>query len=82
MYISFLILSIRENIKVGITSNTKVRLNSYQTSDPNRNYKLEYKKYTYNFRAIEQFIHEKYENKHEWIRGDLQDIISDIEGYK
>ena len=68
--------------KIGITQNTKARLNNYQTSDPDRGYKLEHKKHTHNFREIEKFIHEKYKNKHEWVTGNLQDIINDIESYE
>ena len=68
--------------KVGITQNTKAKLNNYQTSDPDRGYKLRHIKYTYSFREIEKFIHEKYKNKHEWVTGNLQDIINDIENYK
>ena len=68
--------------KVGIAKDWKARLNTYQTSDPDRNYKLEYKKYTTLFRPIEKHIHAKFENKHEWVRGKLNDIIQEIENYK
>ena len=68
--------------KVGIASDTKSRLNSYQTSDPDRGYKIEHSKHTHLFRKIEQYIHDKYENKHEWIKADLKDIIHEIENYK
>ena len=64
--------------KVGIAKDWKARLNSYQTSDPNRGYKLEYELLTPHFRAIEQHIHEAFENKHEWIRGALQHIRDEI----
>ena len=64
--------------KVGIAKDWKARLNSYQTSDPNRGYKLEYKLLTPHFRAIEQHVHELFENKHEWIRGALQHIRDEI----
>ncbi|MDE0472731.1 MAG: GIY-YIG nuclease family protein, partial [Ekhidna sp.] len=57
------------------------RLGSYQTSDPNREYKLEYSHLTTHFREIEAYIHKKYESKHEWVRGELKDIKSDIESY-
>ncbi len=68
--------------KVGIASNVKARLNSYQTSDPNRGYVLEYSFLTADFRAIEKYIHERYENRHEWVREpDMQKIIKDIEGF-
>ncbi len=68
--------------KVGIASNVKARLNSYQTSDPNRGYVLEYSFLTPNFREIEAYIHERYENRHEWVREpDMQKIVKDIEGF-
>ena len=68
--------------KVGIALDAKARLNSYQTSDPNRGYVLEYAYLTPHFRAIEAYIHERYENRHEWVREpDMQKIVKDIEGF-
>ena len=64
--------------KVGIASNWKSRLSSYQTSDPNRNFSMEYKILTENYREIEQHVHEVFENKHEWVHAPLQEIISKI----
>ena len=64
--------------KVGIASNVKSRLNSYQTSDPDRSFRLEYVIHTGHYRAWEKHIHETFENKHEWIRGNLQEIINEI----
>ena len=57
--------------KVGIASNVEKRLSSYQTGDPDRAYKIEYSFHTPHFRAIESYIHEKYDNKHEWVSGEL-----------
>ncbi len=71
-----------DEYKVGIAKDYKSRLNSYQTSDPDRGYRLEYKIHTPLFREIEQYIHNIFENKHEWVRADLQDIISAIKSYK
>ncbi|MCH9853843.1 MAG: GIY-YIG nuclease family protein [Alphaproteobacteria bacterium] len=68
-----------DDYKVGIASDVNNRLNSYQTSDPNRDYRLEYHLETPHFRAIEAYIHEKYANKHEWVQGTLNNIIADIE---
>ena len=70
--------------KVGIASDVNARLSSYQTADPNRGYKIEHKLRTPHFREIEKYIHgsEKYENKHEWVRGDLDEIKKDIDTYK
>ena len=67
--------------KVGIAKNVDNRLNSYQTSDPNREYKEEYRFLTPHFRETERYIHQKYDNKHEWVTGKLADIMSDIESY-
>ncbi len=67
--------------KVGIAKNVKARLGSYQTADPNRDYQLEYSLHTPHFRAIEKYIHEKYDNKHEWVSGKLADIVADIKAY-
>ena len=68
--------------KVGIAKDYKARLNSYQTSDPYRNYKLEYKTYTPWFRALEKHIHTTFENMFEWVKADLNEIINEIESYK
>ncbi len=65
--------------KVGIAKNWNARLNSYQTADPDRAYKMEYTKLTSHFREIEKYIHEKFDNKHEWVRGELADIIHAID---
>ena len=50
--------------KVGISNYAENRLNQYQTSDPKRSYKLEYKLRTPHFRKIEKYIHNKFENSH------------------
>ena len=68
--------------KIGIAKDYQARLTSYQTSDPNRGYHLEYKKYTPLFRPIEKYIHTTFDNKHEWVKGKLEDIINAIENYK
>ena len=68
--------------KVGIAKDVHSRLNSYQTSDPDRNFKIEYKIHTHLFREIERNIHNKFENKHEWVREKLENIIKEIENYK
>ena len=64
--------------KVGIASNWKQRLNGYQTSDPNRSYKMEFKMRTPYYREIERHIHESFDNKHEWVRASLEDIKDEI----
>ena len=68
--------------KVGIASDWKSRLNSYQTSDPERQYKAEYKLLTPWFRETEQYIHDKFPNKHEWVQGELEDIIEAIKDHE
>ena len=34
------------------------------------------------FREIEKFIHNKFENKHEWVKAELNEIIAEIKSYK
>ena len=68
--------------KVGIASNVQNRLNTYQTADPGRDYKLEYEFQTPFYREIEAHIHKKYDNRHEWVKGTLEDLIRDIKSYK
>ena len=68
--------------KVGVASNIKSRLNSYQTSDPLREYKLEFELLTPYFRQIEDCIHHnKFEFSHEWINGRLEDIVRAIKDF-
>ena len=67
--------------KVGVASDVKKRLASYQTSDPNRGYKEEFSLLTPYFNEIEDKIHnhKKFRAKHEWVMGDLKAIIKEIE---
>ena len=67
--------------KVGIASDLKSRLNSYQTSDPLREYKLEHNITTPYFREMENHIHNKFKFSHEWVNGNLQDIIKEIDNF-
>ena len=76
------ILNTKIYIRVGIAKDYKARLNSYQTSDPYRSYKLEYKMLTPLFREIEKYIHNTFENRFEWVKADLKEIIKEIENYK
>jgi len=71
-----------DEYKVGIAKNRKSRLNSYQTGDPDRAYKMEFHYLTPYFREIEQHIHERFENKREWVQAELSDIREAIENYK
>ena len=69
--------------KVGIASDVDKRLNSYQTSDPKRGYKLEFKLLTDKFRDVEKSIHKdsSFEVRHEWVKGNLKNIIKAIKQY-
>ncbi len=64
----------KNEYKVGIAKDIQKRLNSYQTSDPNRGYKLEYKKLTPRYRELERYIHRELQSRHEWVRADLATI--------
>ncbi len=64
--------------KVGIAKNVKQRLNGYQTSDPNRGFKLEFSEKTEFYREIESEIHKKFNANYEWVDSDLKVIIKKI----
>ncbi len=68
--------------KVGIAKDWKLRLNNYQTGDPDRDYICEFHYLTPCYREIEKAVHDKFENKHEWVRAELKDIKKFIESYK
>ncbi len=70
-----------DEYKVGIAKDWKSRLNSYQTSDPGRQYKIEFKFETPYFRETERHIHDIFPNRHEWVQGDLAEIKSAIKQY-
>ena len=67
--------------KVGIAKDWQARLNAYQTSDPNRAYQCDYRIETDKYRELEKHIHEKFENRHEWVRANLEDIIKEMKLY-
>ena len=67
--------------KVGIASDWQKRLSSYQTSDPNRGYHIEHKVLTPHFRALERHIHKIFDNRHEWVRGELKAIIREMDNF-
>ncbi len=64
--------------KVGVAKNPSSRLNSYQTSDPDRKYKIEYKVETFYFNKIEKAVHNFFPNKHEWVQASLHKIKNKI----
>ncbi len=70
-----------DEYKVGIAKNWRARLNAYQTSDPDRQYKIEFKLETPLFRETEKHIHEVFPNKHEWVQGDLKEIVKEIKDF-
>ena len=74
-------LNYKGEYRVGVARNVKSRLNSYQTSDPAREYKLEYSIETEHYRELEQYLHDKYDNRHEWVRANISDIIEEMERY-
>lgn len=74
--------SFPEQYKIGIAKDWKARLNSYQTSDPNRGYKIEYYMQTHLYRQLEKHIHDKFENNHEWVKADLKKIKEEMEKYE
>ena len=68
--------------KVGIAKDWKSRLNSYQSSDPDQGYKMEFHYFTPCFREIESRIHNRFKSKHEWVTADLSALREAIENYK
>lgn len=58
--------------KVGVASNWKNRLGSYQTSSPFRDYKLEYGITTEDWKEVERTMHNRYPGDHEWVQADLE----------
>ena len=68
--------------KVGVTNNVERRLSSYQTGTPDRAYRVEFEFKTKHFNDIEAHIHAVFENKHEWVQGELNDIIKAIKSWR
>ena len=68
--------------KVGVAANAEARLSRYQTADPKRRYKLEYKLSTPEYKTLEPHIHRKFDGDHEWVPADLNEIIGAIKSYR
>ena len=68
--------------KVGIARDPKARLNQYQTSDPARAYKIEFQHQTPAFQETEADIHDKFNNRHEWVTGNLEAVVEAIKTFK
>ena len=68
--------------KVGIATNPKSRLASYQTSDPNIGYKMEFKVHVPNWLEVEKAVHNHFPNKREWVQAELKEIINYINQIK
>ena len=66
---------------MGIAKDWKSRLNSYQTSDPDGGFQMEYCELTDRFREVEEHIHKTFKNKHEWIIGELKSMIEEIKKF-
>lgn len=64
--------------KVGIAKNVKQRLNGYQTSDPNRGFKLEFSEKTEYYREIESEVHKHFNANYEWVDVELNEIVKKI----
>ena len=71
----------KNEYKVGVASSWKQRLNAYQTSDPNRGYKMEYKLQTPEFNKVEKYIHESFDSRHEWVNAELDNIKKEIKKF-
>ena len=68
--------------KVGIAKNPASRLNQYQTRSPERVYKTECKHQTSWFRQTESHVHDRFNNKREWVTGRLSDIVDAIKQFR
>ena len=68
--------------KVGIAKDVRKRLGAYQTSDPKREYEIEFKLETPDFRELEKYIHKVFPNRHEWVQAELKDIKEEMKNYK
>ena len=71
----------KDEYKVGIAKDYKSRLNSYQTSDPNRGYKIEFTLLTHKYRETEKHIHKNFDSRREWVRAELPKIKKEIKSY-
>ena len=67
--------------KVGIAKNPQNRLNSFQTSDPDRAYKLEFALETPYFKKIESHIHKKFKAANEWVKIEIKKLKQTIIDY-
>jgi len=68
--------------KVGVATNAEARLNQFQTADPKRRYKLEFKTLTADYKTLEPHIHRKFDGDHEWVPAELDAIIDAIKRYR
>jgi len=68
--------------KVGVATNAEARLNQFQTADPKRRYKLEFKTLTAEYKTMEPHIHRQFDGDHEWVPAELDAIIAAIKAYK
>jgi len=68
--------------KIGFAKEPRKRLNSMQTGDPYRAYKIEgAPRLTARYKELERHIHNKFNADHEWITADLQAVVKAIDAY-
>ena len=67
--------------KVGVATDTKRRLNSYQTSSPARDYEIVYEIETVYYAECEKYIHDKFQADHEWVEAGAEQIKSAINAF-
>lgn len=70
-----------EYYRVGVAKNVNASLNSYQTSDAERSYRLEFSVETPLYFETEAHIHKHFDNKYEWVKASLDDIKREILNY-
>ena len=63
--------------KVGIATNMKSRLSSYNTGDPNSGYKIRYTIKTEFYREVEKLTHDSFPGTKEWVQAEPMDLIMD-----
>ena len=60
--------------KVGIATDINKRKGSYQTGSPFRDYEMIYNVETEKYKYIEKAVHDHFDNRHEWVNADLEDV--------
>lgn len=72
--------------KIGYQTTTGNTINKiegrYNIGSPERDYKVEAYRTTHFYKELEKYMHKKYNASHEWIYGDLDDIIKTLNEWK